>query len=317
MDQGFVETPLQRTYRKLIDVATSHVHGGRSDIGGPLGRFGNRTGRSRAEGGRKPHLVLVAYSRATVDLAAALRTWIADRHRASVSPNKTSEDVPALLRQAVTVVTIAAVTRSFPDGPAYIHVGAWEDKVVQGRGVSALRPEGGGQGAVYLNFHTPYRTDANDAHIFGAATCQFLSIVMHWNGVGSFQELYELGLRKEIQYPDGMEEEVLPAMIVATRGAEWLWDPRSFVRRGGRKHLPSKETARRILDGAFGEGFYETVASANGGGAEGIVEQFTSGLFDDKEWQTSNNLALKWPTLLRSVVRVNFTFVRSNALLLV
>jgi len=66
----------------------------------------------------------------------------------------------------------------------------------------------------------------NDAHNLQACLVQWLAIITRVNGARSFRFLYNVIDNNRLDNPPNLEEEVLPAMIRATRGHEWLWNPR-------------------------------------------------------------------------------------------
>jgi hypothetical protein len=183
-----------------------------------------------------PHLVLVTYSATSHVLMAALWEWKnrATAPRAEVAPRYSSESEPVfsrenggrtlseeeaerLLRRALTVVTISALSQGFMDGPAYVHVSMDDDALASTLGVSKANSAGGGEDAVFLQALSPYKDNnecpggdpsnnaigdgdtsskgvfQNDAHNINACVIQYLSLVRRINGVTSFREMYDLG----------------------------------------------------------------------------------------------------------------------------
>ncbi len=175
-------------------------------------------------------VVLMCYSRASIEVAAALREYY---------DSNPCERRRALLKN-VTVVTIGSASRRFVDGPRYIHVASKYDPLTNYRGASKVFPKGGGKHAVYLACNTPYPLTAFDNHNFGALVVQYLTLVMHLSGVDSFRKLWRCAHDGKLVEPT--DDEVF-AMVTLTRGYEQLWDP--DLRR--KTKLPSRSEAKRIL----------------------------------------------------------------------
>ncbi len=95
--RNLIDIPIKKTLNRLLDVALDNA---------------------LANDATQPHLVLMVYSRATSEMAAALQQW-KTKALTKVSSKKQFEE---LLAKAVTVVTLGAASNWFPDGPAYIHV---------------------------------------------------------------------------------------------------------------------------------------------------------------------------------------------------
>jgi hypothetical protein len=102
-----------------------------------------------------------------------------------------------------------------------------------------------------------------DAHNIRACLVQWLSIIMRINGARSFRFLYTVMASGRLDNPYNLEYEVLPAMIRATGGHEWLWDPRLV------DDLPSEDEARMVLELQFGYDAYDELEEA---ASELIVE---------------------------------------------
>ena len=232
------DTGLRRTVRKLVDCAVVAVQ--RQDAEGEAEGGGtspaSRAAASKAE--KEPGLVLMAYSRSTIDVAQALQDW-KDMASRTIDPG----DVEDLLKRAVTVVTVGTVSDRFPDGPAYLHVHMSDDPLVEALGCCSTNRERGGRDAVYLEASSPYRGRPNtvDAHNMGACVVQFLSVLLRVNGTRTFRGLYNLASQRilsdlppsyfmtcqqstAMDVPPNLEDELIPAMIRATGGDRWLWD---------------------------------------------------------------------------------------------
>ena len=247
---------------------------------------------------QEPHLVLFSSSTTSLLVAAALRQW---KHLATTSasschhPTKQlrntglgEKEAERLLRQAVTVVTIAALCRSFPDGPAYIHISMYDDPLVTEFGVTQKHPHGGGKDAVMLQALSPYSTydkdvedmeilDANDAHNMNACAIQFLSLVLRINGLTSFRQLYNTGSQPtpeldiqqalfSLNYDDAVgdlempRDELLLSWIQATGAERWLW--RSLDNDDDDSPLPDSDNARATIEEHLGYGVYEEITEA-------------------------------------------------------
>jgi len=261
------DSELRRTMRRLIDSAILSV---KNDV-------------------EQPHLVLMTYSATSHVLVAALREW---KQEATTGPNEIEEEeAEHLLHEAVTVVTIGALSQDFIDGPAYIHLSMIDDTLTSFLGVSEKDPKGGGNGAVYLHALSPYamsssddtfmNTDAihmNEAHNLDSCAIQFLSLIMRVNGITSFRKLYEmandfsnkldinqalLAIRfseTELEIPPKLDEELLPAMIYATGGDDWMWNP--DLRDDS--ILPSENYAESFLQYQFGYSAYDEIVEMCG-----------------------------------------------------
>lgn len=196
---NIIDTPLKGAIRQLVERAVKNWEEGRTD---------------------EPKLVFMMYSRASIEVSAALRTW----KRQAERENRCNGDVEACLRDAVTVVTIGNGDRNYPDGPAYIHLAMNQDKLTDKLGVNSARPRGGGADAVYLNADSPYSSEANDAHNFAVNTAQYLDLMMRYNRVKGLRELYDLASGGELRTPENVNE-LITAMIVATNCKGWIWKP--------------------------------------------------------------------------------------------
>jgi len=210
------------------------------------------------------------------------------------------EEAEYLLRKALTVVTLSCLSKGFIDGPAYIHVSMNDDNLVSSLGVSKLNPEGGGKDAVYLHALSPYLIDdpeptsnflyKNDAHNIDSCVIQYLSLVRRINGASSFREMYNLGTADadstkldinpslfavnsifsvhsgnvgQLDIPPRIDYELIPAMIRATGGERYLFNPTLQLGDGGVEGfyspLPSLEYAQAELENQLGYNVYNEI----------------------------------------------------------
>lgn len=203
-------------------------------------------------------LTFVVYSRASMELLAALKLVIKTflkRHR------YTEEQLTQKLREKITIVTVGVACTGFPDGPAYIHVSSYGDKIVSLRGVSQQHPDKGGQDAIYLHCNAPYAKDVKDHHNFSAATSQLLSIAFAMNKVDSFRKLWELGQTNSIKLPEDRDL-VVRAVLVLTVALNWLWDKEEALQDINEDEVfPSRDEAVEIVKDAVGEDYVNSLTS--------------------------------------------------------
>lgn len=208
------------------------------------------------------------------------------------------QEAELLLHKALTVVTISSTSQGFVDGPAYIHVSMDDDPLASTLGVTRTRPEGGGKDAVILQALSPYLIDdedesdapskssfiyKNDAHNIDSCVIQYLSLVRRINGVTSFREMYNVGIAEadskkldissifafdyrsvgQLIIPPRIDCELIPAMIRATGGERWLWNPEFQLGEGGVEGfyspLPSLEYAQAELENQLGYNSYDEI----------------------------------------------------------
>eukprot|EP00547_Thalassionema_nitzschioides_P011508 CAMPEP_0194263774 /NCGR_PEP_ID=MMETSP0158-20130606/47238_1 /TAXON_ID=33649 /ORGANISM="Thalassionema nitzschioides, Strain L26-B" /LENGTH=344 /DNA_ID=CAMNT_0039003983 /DNA_START=604 /DNA_END=1638 /DNA_ORIENTATION=+ len=232
----------------------------------------------------EPHLVICAQSTSASLVAAALATWKAQRFRSMSTSRK--HQIEDLLHRAVTVVTFGAVCQKFCDGPAYIHISMHDDQLARKFGVTEKNQQGGGRDAVYLHAWSPYEekkedvislTD-HDSHNTNACAIQFLYLVMRINGISSFRALYnaaryidpravlDINPRNfaidysrhklgDLLIAPNMDHELLPAMIRATEGDQWLWNQYII----DSDFLPDSQEAKAYLEEYFGYSSYEEI----------------------------------------------------------
>ena len=207
------------------------------------------------------------------------------------------QEAELLLHKALTVVTMSSTSRGFVDGPAYIHVSMNDDPLASTLGVTKKNPDGGGKDAVIMQALSPYLIDdedesidksnylyKNDAHNIDSCVIQYLSLVRRINGVISFREMYNLGIADadskkldissslfavdyrsvgQLIIPPRIDCELIPAMIRATGGERWLWDPDFQLGEGGVEGfyspLPSLEYAQAELENQLGYNSYDEI----------------------------------------------------------
>jgi len=209
------------------------------------------------------------------------------------------KEVELLLHKALTVVTISSLSQGFVDGPAYIHVSMNDDPLASSLGVTKSTPKGGGKDAIILQALSPYLLDEegdcgnsskssciykNDAHNIDSCIIQYLSLVRRINGVTSFREMYNVGIADadskkldisaslfavdyrsvgQLIIPPRIDYELIPAMIRATGGDRWLWNPTFQLGEGGVEGfdspLPSSEYAQAELENQLGYNSYDEI----------------------------------------------------------
>lgn len=124
----------------------------------------------------------------------------------------------------------------------------------------------------------------NDAHNIDSCVIQYLSLVRRINGVTSFREMYNVGIDDSdtkkldistslfaIDYrsvgqlimPPCIDTDLIPAMIRATGGERWLWNPGFQLGEGGvdgfDSPLPSLECAQAELENQLGYNAYDEI----------------------------------------------------------
>lgn len=124
----------------------------------------------------------------------------------------------------------------------------------------------------------------NDAHNIDSCVIQYLSLVRRINGVTSFREMYNVGIDDSdskkldistslfaIDYrsvgqliiPPCIDTDLIPAMIRATGGERWLWNPGFQLGEGGvdgfDSPLPSLEYAQAELENQLGYNAYDEI----------------------------------------------------------
>lgn len=124
----------------------------------------------------------------------------------------------------------------------------------------------------------------NDAHNIDSCVIQYLSLVRRINGVTSFREMYNLGIADadskkldisqslfaidyrsvgQLVIPPHIDCELIPAMIRATGGERWLWNPALQLGDGGVEGfdspLPSPEYAQAEIENQLGYNIYDEI----------------------------------------------------------
>lgn len=225
---NIIDTPIKRAFRKLFEST-----------------------RDRSI----PAITLVVYSRAAVEVEAALRKYIST----CVDEGEDKDLVEKRLRQKLTVLTVGPASSDYPDGPAYVHLAAWTDTLSNTLGVTAKHNvSGAGKDAVFLNCDSPYHPMSFENHNFGAVTSQYLGIVLAMNKAKGIRDLWEKAQRGELKQPkDGGL--LVRAMIKLTNGEEWIWNPEDTWKGVPENPLPQLGEAKAILAYALGDEFVERV----------------------------------------------------------
>lgn len=271
---------IQNTLMKLIDSAVSSVE---KDF------FGEST---------EPHLVLVANSLSASIVAGAISKWKEEKLlRSSVTK------VNYLLHKALTVVTIGAVTRKFCEGPAYVHISMFDDHFARQVGVTRENPSPSdsssssysSSSSVYFHAWSPYNAisssdslKSNDAHNMNACSIQFLYLIMRINGIMSFRGLYDAAKfvdprssldidpkhfavnyskQGDLVIPPRIDDELLPAMIIASGGDKHLWNPSLSSLCSIDQFddcLPTPDEAKAYLEESFGYSTFEEICDTCG-----------------------------------------------------
>lgn len=255
----------QQTLIKLIDAAVESVR------------------RDPLNEDNEPHLVLLAHSISSSVVASAISLW---KDQQITEHQQSVQRVEDLLNQALTVVTFGNICRSFCDGPAYIHVSMYDDPWSTCLG--AQNCGSGGQNAVYFQAWSPYEDVSNicslkshNAHNLNACMIQYLCLIMRINGIRSFRALYDAARfvdptaildinpkhfavspcnHGELVIPSRIDDELLPSMIVATGGYEWLWcDDGDESKTDLEEVLPDEIEAISHLEESFGYSVFEEI----------------------------------------------------------
>ena len=257
----------------------------------------------RQDHSEEPHLVVLTCSTTAQIVATAIEEWKTMVTARVVSPSVIASDYARvesikiaesekLLQQAVTVVTMSALCRKFPDGPAYVHISMHDDPLVAKFGVTRKEAQGGGKDALILQTVSPYTPNTagkdgqnttmlyhTDAHNINACAIQFLSLALRINGVTSFRQLYHMGTRPTakldiekslyaLNYDDTVgdlelpQDELLISSIKATGAERWLWNQHD----DDDSPLPDFHTAEALIIEHLGYGVYEEIFEACCGG---------------------------------------------------
>jgi hypothetical protein len=257
----------QQTLIKLIDAAVESVR------------------RDPLNEDNEPHLVLLAHSISSSVVASAISLW---KEQQITEHQQSVQRVEDLLNQALTVVTFGNICRSFCDGPAYIHISMYDDPWSTCLGAQ-IGNGSGGQNAVYFKAWSPYEDVSNicslkshNAHNLNACMIQYLCLIMRINGIRSFRALYDAARfvdptaildinpkhfavspcnHGELVIPSRIDDELLPSMIVATGGYEWLWcdDDDDESETGLDEVLPDEIEAISYLEESFGYSVFDEI----------------------------------------------------------
>lgn len=199
-------------------------------------------------------VVIVVYSRASIEAEAALKKYIQE----GVESGEPKEDIEQRLRERITILTVGNAAKGYPDGPAYIHLASWNDPLTKSSGTSKNNASGGGRDAVFLHCNSPFNDQAFDNHNFGALTGQFLALVLAANNAKGIRDLWEKGQSGEIVIPDDIDN-LTRAMIQITKGYDWLWNPDLAWKDVPYGALPEKEDAVHILRQKMGDKFVDRI----------------------------------------------------------
>lgn len=225
-----IDTPLKVSYRALFDTTKD-----------PAG---------------KP-FVLAVYSRASMEIEAALSKHIADHRKAGENRN----DIEARLRQRVTILTCGSTASNYPDGPAYLHMAAWTDPLNESLGVNGRKTNGAGKDAVFLNFNSPFAEGASDNHNMGSVQSQFLSLVMSASKAAGIRDLWERAQRDEMVIPDNCDR-LVNCMMRITKAIDWLWNEEEAMEGVADDVIPDEDVAEQELTDAMGDDFVARIKAS-------------------------------------------------------
>eukprot|EP00178_Gracilaria_changii_P028216 TRINITY_DN976_c0_g3_i1.p1 TRINITY_DN976_c0_g3~~TRINITY_DN976_c0_g3_i1.p1 ORF type:complete len:487 (+),score=96.45 TRINITY_DN976_c0_g3_i1:1336-2796(+) len=202
-------------------------------------------------------LVLVGYSRSSIDLQASLVQHVKE----SLKSGETESEVQRRLRRLVTAVTIGSGKADFPDGPAYIHIATYQDPLSKLSGVTSKHNASrAGRDAMFINMDAPLAKGSYDTHNFGAVMLHFLAILMHRSGVSGFRQLWMKNITGEVEVPHNMEE-LVKAMIVMTDATVWLFSAKDAWAGLGDDWLPQPDEAVRVLRENMGDPFVDALVA--------------------------------------------------------
>lgn len=191
-------------------------------------------------------VTLIAYSRSSMEIKAAVHEFISSQNDRDACRKQ--------LLANVTVVTIGAACRFFPDGPAYLHVSSFNDELVNLRGVCSARPRGAGANSVFLHCKTPFAKNAADHHNMAVAAAPLLAIALEHNGVSSLRALWELGIRQKMNLPPNIDT-LVRAMIVFTNGEQMMFNKEKAMKDLPSSTLPNLQDAQLQLQQSLGHDF--------------------------------------------------------------
>lgn len=240
----------------------------------------------------EPQLVLLAHCVSCAVVASAISSWKEQQLQNQQSPQRVED----LLHQALTVVTFGNTCRSFCDGPAYIHISMLDDPWTNAFGAHLGNEQGsgGGRGAVFFHAYSPYDDEdtnetqhtntrslkSHNAHNLNSCLIQYLCLIMRINGIQSFRALYDSARfvdptaildinpkhfavnysnHGELVMPPRIDDELLPAMIYATGGDQYLWEDDEQSHTDFDEVLPDEIEARCHLEESFGYSVFEEI----------------------------------------------------------
>lgn len=281
--RSLLDSRPQQTLIKLIDAAVESV------------RNGSLNGKTN-----EPHLVLMAHSLSASAVAAALSTWKQDKLRTGRYSTSRVEIFLHQAVTVVTFSNVcqsfcdgpAYIHISMWDDPFARALGST---------ITRQHNKGcGGSRAVFFHSWSPYGEaeaededgDLNflcqhsmrtyDAHNMNACEIQFLCLIMRINGIQSFRALYDAARyvdprtlldippsffavdyckQGDLVIPPMIDDELLPGMIRATGGDQWLWNDydNNDLNIEDEGLLPDEEEAKTYLEEFFGYSAYEEI----------------------------------------------------------
>ena len=208
------------------------------------------------------HLVFILHGTVATSFASALTRWKQDH----------VEFDDDILHSKLTIFTLGAlVTEPLPSGPAYVHISMMDDPLTSFQSLVDVDRLGGGgtDDAVWLQSYAPF-SDPVDSHSLSASLLPYLAMLLKVNGMRSFRRLYELATSKisydiprkmhafdypttRLHVPPNMDEELLPAMIVASGAYQYASGGTAL------NSLPSEDEARAIMEEQFGYDSYDEI----------------------------------------------------------
>ena len=225
------------------------------------------------------HLVLILHGGSATSFASALARWKQD-HR------EVNDDI---IKSKLTIITLGAlVTEPLPSGPAYLHISMMDDSLTSFQSRPDVdRLGGGSDDSVWLQSYAPYE-DSLDSHSLSASLLPYLAILLKVNGTRSFRRLQELATSKisydipkkmhafdypttRLHVPPNMDEELLPAMIVASGAYQHVISTDLNL-------LPSEDEARAIMEEQFGYDSYDEIVDLCSGK---VIPRFRRGAYCD------------------------------------
>ncbi|GAB0490509.1 hypothetical protein MMPV_001746 [Pyropia vietnamensis] len=196
-----------------------------------------------------PHLrlVLVTYSRTTVEIAAAVRGFL------SRQPPDRRGAVRSRLRSRLLVVTVGSCYRDYPVGPAYLHLSSNADTLTARLGVSASRPAGAGgdDAAAFIHCASPFTAGSLEGHNFATLTCPYLAVLAASNRLVGWWAVYEAARAGRLVPPDDADALTLAAAVVSGADA-FLFGPNATWASEGVRNVPNRDDALALLRSRVG-----------------------------------------------------------------